>query len=384
MDNFSGAVATRLKQLAENYISKFKRNRKPKESVFYDETLLHLHHCKSLNASFAGVSVEHQLTDMQKLLTNGAKNEHYAIMVKGPPCSGKSMFLSKLCCKAREMFGKDTVLITRYVGLTSASTSCEDVLRAICNHLNKLLQQNLSLKSYNMSKLRNYFHGLLNRVSKGKRHVVLAVDSIDKMRISSSEADPNAALDWIVSKLPAKVHFVVSYNTCPLTPAVERLDGKAMSDDHKITFPDSTEEEIKSTIQSKLKSKMRALGKEQETLFRGLLPRSRSPLVTSLLLEKACRMPSHYPPAEMTAAISTDELVSSRLARIEQTVGAKPVRALCRYITLAKEGLSEVEILDLLSCNNDLLLEIYPQDIPKILRFPFQTWLHIKDELGKL
>ncbi|XP_033752140.1 NACHT domain- and WD repeat-containing protein 1-like isoform X2 [Pecten maximus] len=384
MDNFAGAVATRIKELAESYINKNTQCLKTSDQMFYNETLLHLHHCKALNLSLCDAAVEHQLVNVQKLLTFGAKNEHYAIMIKGPVNSGKSMFISKLCHKAREMFGKDTVLITRFVGLTTASTCCENILRAICSHLNQILQQNLSLKSYNMSKLRNYFHGLLNRISKGKRHIVLAVDSIDKMKVPKSETDPLVMLDWIVSKLPAKVHFFVSYDSCPLSPATQRLEDKAPASDHVIVFSDCTEDEIKSTIQFNLKSKMRSLSKEQEHFFRDLLPLNRTPMVTNLLLETAVRMPSHYMPGGLTSSISIDDLVLKRLTRLEQTLGVKLIRAVCRYITLAKDGLSEMEILDVLSCNNDVLLATIPTDLPKNLRFPFYKWLHVKEELGSL
>ncbi|XP_060065629.1 protein qui-1-like [Ylistrum balloti] len=384
MDNFSGAAATKIKELAESCIIKNNQCLKTSERMFYNETLLHLHHCRSLNSMLCDAAVEHQLTNVQKLLTFGAKNEHYAIMIKGPVNSGKSMFISKLCHKAREMFGKDTVLITRFVGLTSDSKCCENILRAICSHMNQILQQNVSLKSYNMSKLRNYFHGLLNRISKGKRHIVLAVAGIDRMKVPTTETDPLAMLDWVASKLPAKVHFFVSYDSYPLTQATKRLEDKAPANDHMIAFSNWTEDEIKSTIQFNLKSKMRVLTKEQERSFRDLLQTNRMPIVSNLVLETAVRMPSHYTPSDLTAPIAVDQLVVRRLTRLEQTLGCKLVRAVCRYITLAKDGLSEMEIMDVLSCNNDVLLATTPTELPKNLRFPFHKWLQVKEDLGCL
>ncbi|XP_069122816.1 protein qui-1-like isoform X2 [Argopecten irradians] len=383
MDNFAGAAATRIKELAESYINKTQCF-KTIDQLFYNETLLHLHHCKTLNKSLCGTAMDHHIATVHKLLTYGAKNEHYAIMIKGAVHSGKSMFVSKLCYKAREMFGKDTVLIARFVGLTDASTCCENILRSICSHLNQILQQNVSLKSYNMSKLRNYFHGLLNRISKGKRHIVIAVDSIDRMKVPMLETDPFVMLDWVVSKLPPKVHFFVSYDSSPLTPATQRLEDKAPATDHMIEFSDSTENEIKSMIHTSLKSKMRTLSKEQENFFRELLPSNCSPMMTNLLLETAVRMPSHYVPEGLALPISVEELIMKRLMRLEQSLGAKLIRAICRYITLSKDGLSEMEILDVLSCNNDVLLDTIPIELTKNLRFPFHKWLHVKEELGSL
>ena len=54
-----------------------------------------------------------------------------------------------------------------------------------------------------------------------------------------------------------------------------------------------------------------------------------------------------------------------------------------RYLTAAHHGLTEAELLDLLSCDDDLLGTIYPESLPQLLRFPYHLWAAIKYDLGK-
>ncbi len=62
--------------------------------------------------------------------------------------------------------------------------------------------------------------------------------------------------------------------------------------------------------------------------------------------------------------------------------GSGMVARIVGYLASAYHGLSELEILDLLSCNNDMLLLAYPRDIPSIMRFPISLWHDILSHLG--
>ena len=101
------------------------------------------------------------------LLQNGACREHQAILVYAPEGSGKSVLLSRACHMALELFGKDTMVIMRYVGLTSRlksrSQSLRDLLSSICTQLDFLLNHNMDLmkvcntRSYRVATHMSYF-----------------------------------------------------------------------------------------------------------------------------------------------------------------------------------------------------------------------------------
>lgn len=53
------------------------------------------------------------------------------------------------------------------------------------------------------------------------------------------------------------------------------------------------------------------------------------------------------------------------------------------YISSSQSAIHELELLDILSCNNEFFLEYFQRDLPKHLRFPPSLWIAVKYALGK-
>ena len=70
-----------------------------------------------------------------------------------PEGSGKSVLLARVCNMAVELFGSDTIVIMRYVGLTSRlksrSQSLRDLLSSICTQLHFLLNYHMDIMKVN-------------------------------------------------------------------------------------------------------------------------------------------------------------------------------------------------------------------------------------------
>ena len=69
---------------------------------------------------------------------------------------------------------------------------------------------------------------------------------------------------------------------------------------------------------------------------------------------------------------------------IENKFNNKMISLIFNYITAAHNGITEMELIDLLSCNNEFFTEYYTcVELPNILRFPINLWLLVKYHLGK-
>jgi hypothetical protein len=68
--------------------------------------------------------------------------------------------------------------------------------------------------------------------------------------------------------------------------------------------------------------------------------------------------------------------------RCEQKFGRKICSFIFNYISSSQSAISEIELLDILSCNNEFFLEYFPTDLPKHLRFPPSLWIAVKNVLG--
>jgi len=69
----------------------------------------------------------------------------------------------------------------------------------------------------------------------------------------------------------------------------------------------------------------------------------------------------------------------------------KPVSAALRYLASSVRGLTELELLDLLSCNDDAVTSVMSSDVTddfrtsqsrQLCRFPHRLWCDIREELG--
>ena len=69
---------------------------------------------------------------------------------------------------------------------------------------------------------------------------------------------------------------------------------------------------------------------------------------------------------------------------MEQRFGKKLVGIVISYLVSGYHGLSENELLDVLSCNNEALLLSFSRDMPCVLRFPISIWQEMYQHLGEL
>lgn len=125
--------------------------------------------------------------------------------------------------------------------------------------------------------------------------------------------------------------------------------------------------------------------------------RSLTPEMRQLLIAKcqACPWPSYVNTAmtlslnwksfsdfrnfNMPAAVN--ESIMNIIENIEQKYGKILVQRLLIYITLSRKGLTEAEIEDILSCDDEVLREIYSDREPIVHRLPTLLWIRVRNEL---
>jgi hypothetical protein len=80
-----------------------------------------------------------------------------------------------------------------------------------------------------------------------------------------------------------------------------------------------------------------------------------------------------------------DALLAVKLDAIESKFNLEMLKCVFSYITAAHNGVSEMELIDLLSCNNEFFTQYYADaELPALLRFPIAQWLLVKWQLGEL
>ncbi|XP_061166036.1 protein qui-1-like [Saccostrea echinata] len=382
LENLTAAVAMGLRDFFDEHEKNKLHFPSTKKGELCLETLIHLHHCKELMKVYHGGGLDFLLSKIQMLLMNGTRIDHPLIIVKGDAGCGKSLFLSKICFRARELFGKDMILISRFIGITPKSKDKQQILREICVQLNFVLQQNICLEEYDGSHLTNYFYGLANRISKGQRHLVLVLDGVDNLE-SNDKEETNYMIDWFSIKLPPKVHLIISYRPGK-DHAFQKLEAKTNNAiDSMVIFPGWTHDRIEEALTFNLSKNKRVMAKNKEKLFIKLLLKA-SPFVIQNALKLLKDWHVNYNFINNHFPISNEEIVHKHLDQLEFTFGTELVEAMCRYFTLSNFGLSESELLDILSCNNDVILSVLRYSNSEVFRFPWFLWIYLKSEIGLL
>ena len=79
---------------------------------------------------------------------------------------------------------------------------------------------------------------------------------------------------------------------------------------------------------------------------------------------------------------SIEETIESIFQRLEEVWSHDLISHIVCYLCCSRYGLSETELLDLLSLDEDALYEVY-SDLPSPIRFPYPVWKAIAIALGK-
>lgn len=80
--------------------------------------------------------------------------------------------------------------------------------------------------------------------------------------------------------------------------------------------------------------------------------------------------------------ILNEEIVYKKLDKLEFKFGSEIVEVVCWYIILLNFGLSEIEFLDILFCNNDVVLLILRLSNFEFFWFFWYIWIYFKNEIG--
>ena len=344
------------------------------------EALIHLLYCKK-HAPSKLRGFEDLLLRVKDIIIQGCKEEHQATVFYGPDGCGKTALLSRAAYVALETLGRDVVLIVRYIGLSPASKTVKTFLKSICMQLAYIIKsEDVDLHTMDLAKLVPIYLGLLKKVSKVTRHVVLIIDGIDNFNESSND---NQNLDWLTTTLPPCVHVFASVsNTQQNSRTMNILKGYGVQALIPITKLETLH--VRTIIKDYAAKYHRDLTDTQVDFITHMAGDKGCPLGVKILLEDAISWRADSSPHQTRSPLSIEDFVSRRMESMEREFGSVVISAISRYLLAANHGLSEMEMLDLLSCNNDVMPWVITVNNQTIIRFPYILWCQIKRRFGKL
>ena len=263
------------------------------------------------------------------------------LVVTGQPGSGKSALLAEFAVQARKRM--NAVVLPFFIGASPASTDLISALRSIVESLRESLRLRISIPA-KPEELRLLLHQLIKALGPRKR-LLLVIDALDQLDPSSESHQ----LDWLPMKLPRNVRLVVS------TLSGKTLDSlqQQLKSESIINLAPLSENDRRELISRLLQERGKKLTEDQidELLNSERRPDAALPLYLRVALEELSLFGDYASIYTRIDELPTSlpDLFAQVLVRLEADHGRKLVERVLRWLGVSRSGLTEAEILDLLS-----------------------------------
>ncbi|XP_040300765.1 NACHT domain- and WD repeat-containing protein 1 isoform X2 [Herpailurus yagouaroundi] len=345
----------------------------------YQEIRHHLGLSAEANRTFCGR--QELLAQLGQRLRQSDSHPHSPLVLFGPPGIGKTALMCKLAEQMPGLLGRKTVTVLRLLGASQMSSDARGLLQSICAQV--CLAYGLPLPPAQVleahARVVQFFHTLLHTVScRNFESLVILLDSMDDVdSICRARRVP-----WLPPKCPPRIHLILS--------ACSGRQGILDTVRQTLTDPEAYWEvkplsgnQGQEMIQLLLAASRRTLSPGQRELLWASLPECGHPGRLRLAFEEARKWASFTIPAPL--ASTAKEAMHQLCARLEQTHGQVLVAHVLGYIASSRHGLSEAELKDVLSLDDEVLQVVYRDWTPpskELLRFPPLLWVRLRRDLG--
>ncbi|KAL7981895.1 hypothetical protein Chor_000952 [Crotalus horridus] len=239
-------------------------------------------------------------------------------------------------------------------------------------------------------KLKNQVTSLNRKVT-----VVCGVAGSGKSGIIAEVA--SLASNWISGNLRVVLRFIgitgesrnvrrlllsLCYQIADIYHVSVTLSEKITLKEHFFQIPPLTFEEINEIIIFWLKKDHRRLTQYQ---FKHLVEACIAcplPLYLYCAYKESCLWTSFSPDTEVCLPQSIPDMYSWRLSRMERSHGEQIIQRIAAYVTLSRNGITQEELLNLMSMDCVVIQEINKFQKSSMSPFPLVLWLKFLDDLG--
>lgn len=325
---------------------------------------------------------EEEVARIKKYLTKCKWSDHRPLVVTGKSGYGKTALLAYVASKAKDWMGADTCVITRYLGTSPLSSNISNTLKSLITQIstiyNLMLPQDDKMGTF--SDIRQRFWGRLDKLGNSHREpLVLILDSVDQLQKTYGAHN----MIWLPKWLPARVFVIVSM----LSERFECLENTKK----RVPYPDNYLELTPMSVTSAdmiidayLSRVGRTVSTDQRQFILTKFGMFSQPLFLRLTLDFAKSWHSYTTLDDIVLGDTVHSVINLLFAHLEKQQGSVFVCNALGYLTCSKSGLSGLELEDVLSCDNDVLNEVYQYHDPPVdnlIRIPSLLWSRLQYSL---
>ncbi|CAL1530131.1 unnamed protein product [Lymnaea stagnalis] len=326
---------------------------------------------------YTAASFYNQEASLDQLKTYVTGGDTVPLVVHGPPGSGKSKMISKMAYHMFEVMDGDYMVILRYIGHTPKSRDLQELLTSICEQILLVTGRSNEIVPVELNEIGQYFIDLLVSVPSSKRFVIL-VDGLEQLHTDTHPLP----LDWLPRSLPAHVKLVLTLHSTAQS-LLDRLLSEILPEQTSsfLQMVPATVDECEDLLIHLLSNVDRRVTEEQLATLRGAIDKEPLPLFVELLANIAKDWSSFADVQGIHLPVNCDEGISRLFDSLETKHGALLVARAFGYMVASETGLSDCEMDDILSLDEDVLGEVFQNFHSPVRRVPHIKWPSLKQDV---
>jgi hypothetical protein len=273
-----------------------------------------------------------------------------------------------------------TTVIVRFIGTSALSSNISDIFESILFQLKSCFQ--LTIPEYDrkkISSIRKALETYLNNIyeENSKHKIIICLDSIDQL----AQTDSN--LNWLLTQIPYSVKII--YSTITNHVDLPKLQSKINNNNNFLEIESLNFESAKYIINCWLEklTEKHKFTDDQWKVLSTIFDKARIyPLYIKIIFDIILKWTSYEKIDKSFLNLYTiDNSIKYIFENLEKLHG-KIVFSRCMfYFTIFDDGISENELEDILSLDDDVLSHIFQHHEPSVRRFPGALWQRIKNDL---
>jgi hypothetical protein len=300
------------------------------------------------------------------------RTDPHPLAIWGESGTGKSALMAK-AVKQVEKYHSESVLIARFIGATPDSSDGRSLLESLCRQIVRSYSGDETAVPSDYKELIEIFPKQLELATKDKP-LILFLDAMDQL----SDANNARNLVWLPSELPHNVRMIVSTIPGECLDALNKLPNTS-----RIQLEPMPAGEGEELLDIWLKDAGRTLQKSQKKIVLDHFVENGLPLYLKLAFEEAKRWKSYLSQIQLNPDIPG--LIRDLFARLssETNHGEMMVSRSLSYMAAGKNGLSEDELIDVLSRDKEVFEDFKKRSYhqPPEQRLPVVVWSRLYFDL---
>ena len=274
-------------------------------------------------------------------------------------------------------------VILRFLGTTPQTSNIFNTFQSIFHQLAKLFNLKFpsinSFKLNNKAQLKEMFIEQLMYISLAypKKKLLFILDSIDQL--STADYD----LEWVLDSLPHNVKMIYSTLTTHGNILITFKELLKLKETNLVEIKTLDVSLSKSIIKDWLVNANRSISPKQWQVLEAMFTKAKLfPLYIKLIFDIVIKWSSFKEPEkEFTQCLTIDLCIEYLFKCFEQEHGRLLFSRAIIYMSSFKNGISENEIEDILSLDDEVLYDIFEFNVPPIRKLPVALWSRIKHDL---